>query len=532
MNLEIFLRVIGRAACLLPTLGFVALLLGAVSAPARADGPLPLTAALPPATLEQGPAVDLPQPLDTLDADRYRRIFRLQEKADWHGADALIGQLGDLRLLGNVLAHRYLHANYITSYKELVSWLDRFGDLPDAPTIYKLAMKKIPVGAALPAEPSVTSFRGGTPDSTNGLSTTPLWEQGLAAWRAGDSQRAATLFEQAAAASDDNLWLKSAAAYWAARSHLKNREAAKVSEWLRIAAAEPRTFYGQLARRALGVDTAFAWKPLELTQEGADALLESRIGQRALALIQVGEIRRAAAEFHVLRPKAGPDLAQAMLAVAEKLGMPSLTMGLGVALEGQLSYRFDSALFPEPQWVPIGGYKIDRALLFALARQESGFNGDAKSESGALGLMQIMPKTLSFVAKRLGEDFADAKSEWKNPEISLALGQEYVRYLLADPNVKGDLMLMAVAYNAGPGNLAKWRSAYGYDADPLLFLESIPSGQTRLFVERILAATWIYHQRFGQSAPSLDALAAGAWPAYVPQDAEARAAADSSYVTN
>ena len=76
-----------------------------------------------------------------------------------------------------------------------------------------------------------------------------------------------------------------------------------------------------------------------------------------------------------------------------------------------------------------------------------------------------------------------------------------------------------MAYNGGPGNLNKWRRKSDYQGDPLLFIESIPSRETRAFVERVLTNLWIYRFRLGQPAPSLDAIAAGAWPRYQAFDA-------------
>ena len=119
--------------------------------------------------------------------------------------------------------------------------------------------------------------------------------------------------------------------------------------------------------------------------------------------------------------------------------------------------------------------------------------------------MQIIPSTANAVAERLGITGHDLR----DPVMSLTLGQEYLRMLLADANVANDLFLMTIAYNAGPGNLAKWRKQFAYDDDPLLFIESIPSRETRMFVERVMAGLWIYQARLGQPALSLDAVASG-----------------------
>src|SRR3546814_8024996 len=80
--------------------------------------------------------------------------------------------------------------------------------------------------------------------------------------------------------------------------------------------------------------------------------------------------------------------------------------------------------------------------------------------------------------------------------------------------VQGDLFRLTTAYNGGPGNLGKWERAIQADGDPLLFIEALPSKETRLFIERVLTNLWIYRHRLGQPAPSLDQLAAGDWPRY------------------
>jgi soluble lytic murein transglycosylase len=94
------------------------------------------------------------------------------------------------------------------------------------------------------------------------------------------------------------------------------------------------------------------------------------------------------------------------------------------------------------------------------------------------------------------------------------LGQKYIKILLRDTKINGDLFFMAAAWNGGPGNLNKWRVNNNYMDDPLFFIESIPSRETRNFVEKVLTNLWIYRDRLGQPTPSLDAIAAGKWPLY------------------
>lgn len=84
--------------------------------------------------------------------------------------------------------------------------------------------------------------------------------------------------------------------------------------------------------------------------------------------------------------------------------------------------------------------------------------------------------------------------------------------------VSGNLVLMIAAYNGGPGNIAKWQRNLRHNSDPLIFIESIPMRETRIFVQRVFENMWIYRARLGQDIPSLAALASGRWPTYVGLD--------------
>ena len=125
--------------------------------------------------------------------------------------------------------------------------------------------------------------------------------------------------------------------------------------------------------------------------------------------------------------------------------------------------------------------------------------------------MQIMPATGRELAQILQYPFR--KQLLKEPEYNLSLGQNYLLRLMDMPTVGNNLMFLAVAYNAGPGNLNKWKKKMKCE-DPLLFLESIPSRETRSFVERIVVNYWIYRNLMGQPLASLDTVAGGDWPCY------------------
>ena len=102
----------------------------------------------------------------------------------------------------------------------------------------------------------------------------------------------------------------------------------------------------------------------------------------------------------------------------------------------------------------------------------------------------------------------------KVPEINLEVGQEYIEYLLNLEIVSNNLIYLAAAYNGGPGNLKKWKEETNFLDDPLFFMESIPSRETRWFIEKILTKYWIYQNKNQQDMSSLKMLANGEDPLY------------------
>jgi soluble lytic murein transglycosylase-like protein len=343
-----------------------------------------------------------------------------------------------------------------------------------------------------------------------------LWMAGLSGWRLGRFDAASRYFEGLARTEATSEWLLAAGAYWAARAHHEAERPEKAKEMLSIAAVHSRTFYGLLARRELGLPLEFQWDLPHLTQADLSLLVAEPDARRALALLQVGERLRAERELIGLHIGASPELARALLALTTRVPLPALSLRVGDRISEIEGVRHDGAAYPLPDWQPVDGFRIDRALLFAVMRQESAFNIRALSRSGARGLMQLMPGTAAFIA---GRRFRGHERERLfDPGLNLALGQKYLHYLISDETIRGSLFLVAAAYNGGPGNLARWRRRIAAEGDPLLFIESIPSRETRTFVEKVLANLWIYRERLSQPTPSLDRLAAGDWPVYIPLD--------------
>lgn len=342
------------------------------------------------------------------------------------------------------------------------------------------------------------------------------WWAGLAAWRLEKHGVAAAHFAAMAQAPELTDWPRAAAAFWAARAALVGGEPAKVTPMLRLGARYPYTFYGMLAMQALDKPPPFDWALPRLGAVETELLQHIPAAKRALALIEAGQTVRAESELKRLTGAPSPALSRVLLALIGKANLPDVALRLGFRLQSKRGERHDAALFPVPGWIPEGGYSIDKALIFAFMRQESRFKTKAKSRRGASGLMQLMPATARFIATK--QERRRGRRALFEPEFNIALGQKYIQKMLDEPTIGGNLFYAVTAYNAGPGTLRKWRRQVNYRDDPLLFIESIRSRETRDYVERVLTNFWTYRRRFDQDVPSLAAVAAGAWPVYIPLD--------------
>lgn len=331
------------------------------------------------------------------------------------------------------------------------------------------------------------------------------WIAGLASWKLEQYGAAARYFAWVPRSDYAGPWMKSAAAYWTARSLGRAGHYAQVSAWLMEAAKHPRSFYGLIATRALGSRFDFEWDVDDFNTQHAAILKKHPEAVRALKLAQAGQMDMAQAELSLIDAASHSKLRQALAALAVAALPPDSAMQVASMLQTPMGGTMDVALYPLMPWQPKDGYKVDPALLTAFVRQESRFKPAAQNKgSGAAGLMQLMPRT----AKSLGG------GNVKSPEASLSLGQAYLEDLLDMTN--GDLFDTAIAYNAGPGKLREWKDRFAEVDDPLLFIEIIPYGETRAYVERVMANYWIYSLRLGQVASSLEAVAAGQIAQYAP----------------
>ena len=339
------------------------------------------------------------------------------------------------------------------------------------------------------------------------------WVAGLAALRLGWHSSAARHFAAHAKSPAASPWNASAGAFWAARMHRRLGQPDRAEQWLREAAVHKRTFYGMLAREMLGLPHGLNFEPPPLNEADRLRIHAEPAAIRALALAEVGRTVEAEAEMRRALADADADTTRALLAVSISAHLPRAALLAGRRLLGLGDAPRDLALYPLAPWEPEDGYGLDRALLLGFMRRESAFDTRAASPAGARGLMQLMPSTATAVS---GEEHFRGRAVKRllEPELNLTLGRDYLHMLLEKDEVSGDLLNLAIAYNAGAGRLRRWNATVRHMEDRLLFIESLPAKETRLFVEHVLTNIWAYRARLGQDRPSLAALAAGEAPRY------------------
>lgn len=459
-----------------------------------------------------------PRVLTGEDAALYRRIFAAQRGGHWAQADVMAAQLNDRLLMGHVLHQRYLAPSYRAKYAELRDWMIHYRDQPGADQIYQLAQARAPKRAATP-KPGVLQAvpaGGGIPDDfyPSAKSAAGLrWRAGLDAWAAGQHEAAAKAFTAVARARHLSGAMESAAAFWAGRAEARLGHADLARRWYETAAERPMTFYGLLAAAQLGRGDGLQWRKPVLTEANLSRLRRNAGVRRTIALVQIGQPHLAEREMDAVYAR---KVARSgtLLALASSLGLPQAQLRISSDMSAP-GAGLSTALYPLPFWTPTGGFRVDPAFLFALMRQESGFDAYARSSAGARGLMQLMPATARTIAAQHLDGEDDALF---NPIINLTLGQRYIETLQAELGAQADPLTLAIAYNMGPTSLRKWRRKMGKGADPLLFIESIGSLQTKLHAKRVLANFWIYRARFQRQPGSLQTMAAGEWPAPLSKD--------------
>lgn len=350
------------------------------------------------------------------------------------------------------------------------------------------------------------------------------WVKALAAWRLKDYHTAAAAFDQVARQGRDTE-IRAAAHYWAARTAIAIGDPSSVQLRLRMAAANEETFYGLLAMETLAVTPNRQQETFRPDRQAWRALNDVPNIRAAVAMAELSEDKYADDLIRHQARIGRPDHHNQLLSIASALDLPETQLFLAHNTPGGRPLA-SSARYPQPNWRPSGGWKVDPSLVYAHTLQESRFQRAAVSPAGAQGLMQVRPGTARDIARwqSIGVNVNDLKS----PSVNMELGQSYLQHLSRDPSTSGHLPKIIAAYNAGPAPIARWQSEIRDQGDPLLYMESIPYWETRGYVAIVLRNYWMYEAQQGKKSDSRLSLAKGDWPSFPDHRGNTRLSASSS----
>lgn len=285
--------------------------------------------------------------------------------------------------------------------------------------------------------------------------------------------------------------------YWRARALLATAAEGAPGEALRQEAraslqglASPLSFYGRLAAEDSGQSliglppTPAPLSSAERKQAQANPGLNS-----ALMMIAIGLRNEGVREWNYsLRGMSDRELrAAAQEACDREIWDRCINTSERSKQEIDLAQRF-----PTPHRQALLNQSreagIDPAYVYGLIRQESRFVMDARSHVGASGLMQVMPATARWTAKKMGLEF---RPELMNDrDFNIRIGTAYLKLVLDD--FEGSIAMAAAAYNAGPGRPRRWRE--GASLDAAIWVENVPFNETRDYVKKVLTNATLYGQ--------------------------------------
>ena len=286
-------------------------------------------------------------------------------------------------------------------------------------------------------------------------------------------------------------------AYWAGRSAEAQGDRAGAAKWYGIAARHLTTYYGQLSAAQIGADgkAAVLEDPQPTAQE------RTQFDGKELVRITRALGEAEAADFakrFVLRlsdDATTPAEHALIAALAQEIARPDLA----VTVARRASYAGITLLvegYPLTE-IPNGG-DVERPLVLAMTRQESGFDQFAVSRAGARGMMQLMPGTAKTMARQLELPFSQERL-LNDVGYNIVLGRAYLEMLL--DRYGGSYLLAVAAYNAGPARVNQWQRDLGDPrsggTDVVDWVESIPFSETRNYVQRVLENLQVYRLRLG-----------------------------------
>lgn len=321
------------------------------------------------------------------------------------------------------------------------------------------------------------------------------WHAGFIALRFRDQPGIALEHFREAAKHAETPISVARVAYWQGRASEAIGKAEDARAAYERAAEHPVAYYGQLARARLGLPD------LPLRRSASASLMHLPGHQGVRLLYRIGERDLAVQMLIDLAQRLHTTSAlEALASIAQREGDTRALLALGkTAL--QRGFPLDTAAFPisgVPEFAVLGD-PMERAIVHAIARQESAFDPTAISHAGARGLMQMMPATARETARRANLPF-DWPRLGRDALYSAQMGAAHLNDLLKE--WRGSYILTFAAYNAGSGNVKKWIEAYGDprrpEVDAVDWVERIPFYETRNYVQRVMENLQVYRQRLNQ----------------------------------
>lgn len=312
--------------------------------------------------------------------------------------------------------------------------------------------------------------------------------QARAALRAGDwDALLETIANMTQPQQEEAAW-----SYWKARA-FKEKNNIVAANALLIPLARERSFYGLLAQEDMG-DAMRAPPVSYRANESEVSAMKSLPGiQRALELYQLDMRWEAKSEWQL----ATRNFDDRQLIAAAELAFRQEWYDVAISTADKTALTHDFTLrYPTPYRDTMETYvrdnQLDEAWVYGLIRQESRFVNVAQSGVGASGLMQVMPATARWIAKRLGMgDYHPGLIH--RVETNIQLGTYYLRHVLDEMN--GQPLMATAAYNAGPSRPKRW--ADGSLMEGAVYAETIPFTETRDYVQKVMANAHFYAYRLG-----------------------------------
>ena len=327
----------------------------------------------------------------------------------------------------------------------------------------------------------------------------------MLAWKVRAALRAAnkpqwTMVASAIEAMSATAQKEAAWVYWHARATLAQANpsaAAKAQAQTALQSiAGYQGFYEQLAEEELGRKVSLPPRPTPVTVLELNAAKANPSLQRGLYAIRIGLRQDGVKEWNYGtslvdgqgqkgRMSDREKLAAAQWACDEQVWDRCINTSERTALP-EMTHRFPMP-FKEEVMARSKNIQLDPAYVYGLIRQESRFILDARSSVGASGLMQIMPATAKWTAKKIG--LKNFQTEQLNHrDTNIAIGTTYLKLVL--DSFQGSMPLAAAAYNAGPSRSRRWRN--GPALEGAIWAECVPFTETRDYVKKVLANTTLY----------------------------------------